>query len=114
MLFTVVAPSCSAFFYLGGDWALCSRDLRGADNVSVSAEPPVFNEKVSKWSEEIGVAFGRGIGLKVFGFDVSDDLVLAKFYYGWNRERTYFEDRWYEGQFGLFQEFMAGGGLPSE
>ena len=80
-----------------------------------------FGEVVSQssameesWTEEVGVALGGGLGMKVFGSDLDHHFALSKIHYGWNRNRTYFNDFWFRGELGVLNEFMVGGQFDPE
>lgn len=81
---------------------------------SLDTEDRLESKGTRVWQEEFGSSVGGGIGMKVFGADEAHDFGLAKFHYGWNRSRLYFSERWYRGEFGFFQEMMAGGQVDPE
>ena len=87
-------------------FVLLAEEIDGGDGLKSKAKPG--------WREEFGAAVGGGIGMKVFGADVAHDFALTKVHYGWNRSPLYFSERWYRGEFGFFQEVMAGGQVDPE
>ncbi len=89
-------------------------DAGGAVEASAENSKAGWTSWLPKGELEAGAAVGVGIGMDIFGSVEAHDLALTKIHFGWELDRVYCADSWFQGQIGLFNEFIAGGQYDPE
>ena len=113
-LFSIGSKRISCRIGILGLLLLVSVRSAAANEAGMGETSLLSSPERGNWSEEYGVAVGGGLGMKVFGSDLDHHFVLSKVHYGWDRERFYFDESWFRGQFGVLAEFVAGGQFDPE
>ncbi len=107
-LLTVICLALALAFF----FTIAEAQPPPGDSASVSGIPTVGQDAIdhafSKGSIETGLAFGGGVGAKIFGSTFHHDFIIGSVYLGRIMSDTRGAGRWYEGNWEILAELFGG------